>query len=227
MSTSLQQDKLPQAVLFDWDNTLVDTWPVIIKSMNRTLEHMGREPWTEEEGKARIDRSLRDSFPDFFGQRWQEAMQIYYDFFSESHLEMLSPLPSSLDVVRYLAQNGVWTAVVSNKTGRFLRAEAQHLGWDSHFQRLVGAGDAEFDKPDIAPVHMALEGAGFGPDSQVWFVGDKAIDLKCASLSGCSGILMQPDPPAAGDFSQWPPRAVFGGCCEFLSFLRTLPIPIS
>ena len=70
-----------QAVIFDWDNTLVDTWPVILKSMNKTREYMGKTPWTEEEGKARIDRSLRDSFPEFFGQRWQEAMHVYYDFF--------------------------------------------------------------------------------------------------------------------------------------------------
>ena len=65
--------------------------------------------------------------------------------------------------MHYLVQNRVWTAVVSNKTGRFLRAEAQHLGWGSLFQRLIGAGDAAFDKPDAAPVHMALEGSGLIP----------------------------------------------------------------
>ena len=227
MSVSLPQDRLPRAIIFDWDNTLVDTWPVILKSMNKTLEHMGEPPWSEEEGKARIDRSLRDSFPEFFGQRWQEAMHVYYDFFSQSHLEMLSPLPSSAELMHYLVQNGVWTAVVSNKTGRFLRAEAQHLGWEPLFQRLIGAGDAVSDKPDTAPVFMALEGSGLVPGSQVWFVGDKAIDLKCAASSGCSGVLMQSDPKMAGDFSQWPPHAIFSGCPEFLSFLRTLAIPTS
>ena len=30
-------DRLPRAAIFDWDNTLVDTWPVIHESMNATL----------------------------------------------------------------------------------------------------------------------------------------------------------------------------------------------
>ena len=34
--------RLPQAALFDWDNTLVDTWPVIHEAMNTTLSAMGR-----------------------------------------------------------------------------------------------------------------------------------------------------------------------------------------
>ena len=31
----------PKAVLFDWDNTLVDTWPCIGRATNITLETMG------------------------------------------------------------------------------------------------------------------------------------------------------------------------------------------
>ena len=47
---------LPRAILFDWDNTLVDTWPVIHDSMNVTLTHMGWEPWTMDETRARVRR---------------------------------------------------------------------------------------------------------------------------------------------------------------------------
>ena len=63
----------PQAILLDWDNTLVDTWPCIGKAANITLEAMGHDPWTEAEIRERIAGSLRDTFPRIYGERWEEA----------------------------------------------------------------------------------------------------------------------------------------------------------
>ena len=52
--------------------------------------------------------------------------------------------------------------VVSNKAGRFLRAEVAHLGWAAHFGAVIGAGDAAADKPDPAPILLALDRLGHG-----------------------------------------------------------------
>jgi len=92
--------------------------------------------------------------------------------------------------VRAASHAGIYLAVVSNKTGKYLRKEAAHLGWTEHFGRLIGAQDAERDKPAIDPVIMAMEPSGraLGPD--VWFVGDAAIDVECARVAGCSAILV-------------------------------------
>ena len=63
----------PRAILFDWDNTLVDSWPVIHQSLGATFDAMGHEPWSFEETKINVRLSLRDSFPKMFGDRWQDA----------------------------------------------------------------------------------------------------------------------------------------------------------
>ncbi|HLJ20402.1 MAG TPA: HAD hydrolase-like protein, partial [Stellaceae bacterium] len=60
----------PRAILFDWDNTLVDSWPVIHEALVVTFEGMGHVPWTLEETKQRVRHSLRDAFPRLFGDRW-------------------------------------------------------------------------------------------------------------------------------------------------------------
>ena len=59
--------RLPAAVLLDWDNTLVDSWPVIHEALCETFLALERQPWTLEETKQRVHHSLRDSFPDLFG----------------------------------------------------------------------------------------------------------------------------------------------------------------
>ena len=180
----------PRAILFDWDNTLVDTWPCIGRATNITLETMGQKPWTPDEIKARVAGSLRDTFPKIYGDRWEQAREVYYRAFEQVHLDMLTEFAGAGDFVRAAANAGLYVAVVSNKTGKYLRAEAAHLGWTGLFKRLVGSQDAQRDKPDIEPVLMALDAAGFGPDSSVWFVGDAAIDVICAHNAGCTSVLV-------------------------------------
>jgi phosphoglycolate phosphatase len=182
----------PRAILFDWDNTLVDNWLAIHDALNATLVAMGHVPWTVEETRDRLRKSLRDSFPEMFGARWEEARDIFYTRFEELHIERLRPLEGASAALERLAASGrFYLAVVSNKTGPYLRAEAAALGWDRHFGRLVGATDAAADKPASDPVHMALAGSGIAPGADVWFVGDGAIDVQCALAAGLVPVLLE------------------------------------
>ncbi len=179
----------PKAILFDWDNTLVDTWPTIGKALNITLTKMGHETWSESEIHARVAGSLRDTFPKIFGERWEEAREAYYQAFASVHLEMLRILPGAEEVLKRAAATGVYLGVVSNKTGKYLRAEADYLKWAPYFSKLVGAQDAVRDKPALDPVHMALENSGIVLGQYVWFVGDNDIDMECGHAAGCTTVL--------------------------------------
>ena len=105
---------------------------------------------------------------------------------------MSSPLQSESirAQVAELRERGFYLGVVSNKTGKFLRLEAERLGWHIYFRTLVGATDAARDKPAIEPVDMALAGSGIKRDANVWFVGDGAVDLECARNAGLTGFLV-------------------------------------
>ena len=188
----------PRAAIFDWDNTLIDSWAIIHDAMNATLPAMGHAPWTYQETRTRVRRSLREAFPDLFGERWEEAREIFYAKFRAIHLDGLRALPGAESLLAALAERRVWLGVVSNKQGDHLRLEASHLGWDRYFRRIVGATDAPRDKPAPDPVHMALEGSGVAAGAAVWFVGDTAIDMECARNSGCLPVLVRKLPPADG-----------------------------
>lgn len=181
--------KAPKAVIFDWDNTLVDTWPLIHKALQETFGKYGLTPWTFEETKARVAHSARDAFPKLFGEQWELAGQDYQAFYQRDHLTQLRTLPLSEEVLRFLKERGVYVAVVSNKKGHNLRKEVEHLGWGGYFDRLVGSNDAAKDKPHPDPVHLALEGSGLQGGDEVWFVGDTSIDLECARNTNCVPIL--------------------------------------
>jgi phosphoglycolate phosphatase len=181
---------LPQAVLFDWDNTLVDNWVSIQDALNATLTAMDHAPWSLAEVRARVRSSARETFPRLFGKRADEAMQIFYDRFTAVHLDTLETLPGAAELLDALETQGVFRSVVSNKHGAFLRLEAEQLGWDRRFAHLIGAGDAEEDKPSPAPIAMALKGSGITAGEAVWYVGDALIDIECARNAGCISVLV-------------------------------------
>lgn len=210
----------PKAVLFDWDNTLVDSWAIIHEAMNATLNHFGMESWTLEETRSRVRKSMRDRFPDLFGDDWPQAADIFYEHYRGIHISRLEPLPGSQDMLESLHEQGIFMAVVSNKTGDYLRLEAAHLGWDRYLKNLVGSKDAEQDKPAADPVHMALDGSGHQPAMDIWFVGDADIDLECAMETGCTPILVREKPPEPGEFDRHPPAKYLKNCMELKEFTK-------
>ena len=180
----------PRAVLFDWDNTLVDNWISIHDALNTTFAAMDHEPWSLTQVRARVRASARETFPHLFGERADEAMRIFYDRFEAAHLNTLTSLPGANELLDTLDAAGIYLGVVSNKHGEFLRREARQLGWQDRFTRLIGAGDASADKPSTAPIVLALEGSGFAPGASCWYVGDALIDIECAQNAGCVAVLV-------------------------------------
>ena len=166
---------------------------MIHAALTRTFEAMGHDPWTLAETKARVSKSLRDSFPGLFGARWEEAREIFYATFREIHLEGLGALPGAESLLERLHREAFPMAIVSNKTGSFLRTEVEHLGWRGYFSAVVGAGDAVRDKPDPAALSMALASLGQPLQETVWFIGDSRSDLELAQAARCTGILVHPE----------------------------------
>lgn len=209
----------PRAVLFDWDNTLVNTWPTIVECYRDTFLALGREPWTELEVRDRAHGSLRDLFPRLFGEQAGEAERVFYRTFHRIHLERLEPLPGADALLERCKLAGCYVAVVSNKVGNNLRAELAHLGWGRWIARAVGAKDAKRDKPAPDPVYLALDGTGIVPSHAVWMVGDTRADLQCAHAAGVLPVLFGESVNLADEQWAYPPGLKALNCNELAALL--------
>jgi phosphoglycolate phosphatase len=178
----------PTVLLYDWDNTLVDAWAGITVAMNAALAAFGMPPWSVEDTSRRARISMRESFPVLFGEDWRRARDVFFAVMQEQHLDHVRPM---LGAAEALQAGAPWPqGLVSNKSGRYLRAEVAHLGWSSFFGSVVGAGDARADKPHPAPLLMALHQLGAAPASSVWYIGDTAVDMQAARAAGITGVLV-------------------------------------
>jgi phosphoglycolate phosphatase len=217
--SSAERQARPRAILFDWDNTLVDTWPTIVECYHDTFTTLGVAPWTASEVQARAHGSLRDVFPGLFGERAGEAERVFYETFHRIHLERLQPLPGADDLLAHCHALGCYVAVVSNKVGDNLRTELAHLGWQRWISRAVGARDCLRDKPAPDPILRALDGTGIAPDETVWMVGDTPADLKCAHAAGCLPVLVGGPEALSELYLTHPPRLRARNCHELAALL--------
>lgn len=179
----------PAAIVFDWDNTLADGWLAIQAGLNAAFRHFALPEWSMEQVLANTRKSMRESFPALFGERWEEARELFMAAVRAEHLAVLRPLPGTaamLGVAATVAPLGV----VSNKQGPLLRAEVAHLGWGGFFRQTLGAGDAVRDKPDPTAIFTVLEACGVRPSPDAWYVGDTALDMQAARNAGLTAVLL-------------------------------------
>jgi len=200
----------PPAVIFDWDDTLIDNWESIHNALNITLTAMGHDPWPIERTRIQVRQSMRNSFPQMFGDQWEKAADIFYEHVEKNHLQTLKRLPHADNLLNSIADIGLPMGIVSNKTGYLLREEVAHLGWDRYFGKIVGAGDAKKDKPEPDPIYLCMEGSNISTGHQdwklVWFVGDAPSDLECAHKAGVTSVLMKEKPASAEEFGDLKPE---------------------
>lgn len=181
----------PKAIIFDWDNTLVNTWPAITIALNKARAAYGLETWDVEEARLKSARALRVSFPEWFGDNWEDARDIFYESYNEEHTKSLEAIPGADSLLTFLKEEGIPAVIVSTKKNTLLNAEVDHMGWRSYFGAVIGSMDAPQDKPHHAPVDVALSLAGIEfKRKSIWFVGDSHADVECALRANCRPIIV-------------------------------------
>ena len=177
----------PSAIIFDFDDTLVNAKPIITKALSTTFNDFN----IRKETLKNIDfnRSLRDYFHLIFPDNLNSARDTYIKYYTEFS-KNLEILPNAETVLKLLQKHNVFTALVSNKASERLNKEVTHkFAWNEYFSSIVGSGDASEDKPSAAPALLALQNSSLQDYTNVWFIGDSIVDLETAQNLGCKAVL--------------------------------------
>ena len=72
------------AILWDWDNTLVDTFDAILSAQNVMRRFYGLPDWTRDDAKYAMNLSWRNLMKNLIGEeKLAEARKIYLDAYIE------------------------------------------------------------------------------------------------------------------------------------------------
>lgn len=204
-------------ILWDWDNTLVDTFEAILSAQNDMRAAFGLAPWSIQEAKIAMNKSGRNLIADLVGEKHaQQAKKIYLEAYFQKATQ-ISLKAGALEILSLTQSNGYINILASNKTGYILRNEVSALNLDKFFTKMVGAEDCAYDKPSLEFTRFALSGF---PTEYIYAVGDGIADIQMAHhYPNGTGILIGTK-PTQQEFGSTKPDMAFSSLKDAMIFFK-------
>lgn len=169
-----------QAVLFDFDGTLGDSYPAITASVNHVRAVHNLPPLDEADVRCHVGHGapylLRHTVP----AGTDEANAAAYRAHHPSVLrEGTSLLPGAAELLRTLHGRGFHLGICSNKPVAFTRELLDYLDVQAYLDVVLGPEDVAHPKPAPDMLHAALARLDV-PASAALYVGDMTVDIQTA-----------------------------------------------
>ena len=183
--------RLPEAVVWDLDGTLIDSAPDLCLALNSVLAESGHETLEVEavrpmigngvaklveRGFAAVGRQLSDKELD----AKVRTFMAHYSANPTAHTRLY---PGVADTLQSLATAGVKQGLCTNKPEGVTRSILQALNIDQHFSAVVGGDTTDARKPDPTPLQFCIDTMGADIGGTV-MIGDSAVDAGSARAVG-------------------------------------------
>lgn len=211
-----------RAAMFDLDGTLIDGFPPIVEALNQTLKRYSLPQMESIEIQRRMGLPSGD-IPKLFGKDWPDARAYFLKVHDSIHLQTISPLPGSANLLAWLHKQGIPVAIVTNKAQERAEAQIQHLGWSDWIRAIFGAANGRPAKPNPALILDFLRELGVPPD-EAMMVGDGLVDMHAARAAGVYAVGIS-GPFGVEELRQAGADICFPGCDALHEWLRCPPLP--
>jgi phosphoglycolate phosphatase len=181
------------AIVFDFDGTLVDSAPGLAHALNRLLGELGCAPLDLAtvttmvgDGAAKlVERGLAHGGLATAHEHVERFLALY----GAAPAYRTAAVPGALGVLDELRAAGCRTAVCTNKPQAMTEAILAALSLADRFDAVVGGDTVLHKKPDPEHVLTCLERLAVPPDRAV-MVGDSCNDLLAARGAGVPVVLV-------------------------------------
>lgn len=182
------QMKGATAILFDWDGTLLDSFPAGYRASIAVLQHYGIE--------IDLTRFLETYSPNWYEsyeklgvprKEWDNADQMWRRTY---HQEPSDPFPFVVETLGKLRHAGLTLGVVTAGNRDRVRWELNRHRLEEFFEAVVCFEDTEEKKPHPAPLALALEQLDVAATATV-YVGDRPEDILMGQRVGAYTIAVE------------------------------------
>lgn len=221
----------PEAILFDFDGTLVDSAPDLAGAVNDLRIEHGLEPLPYESLRPFATYGARSLLkaglaltPD--DDEYEKNRQRFLAIYGERKLNNARLFGGVLELLIAIERRGLPWGIVTNKNSRLAEPMIDALLRDRAFMpQVVVCGDStRAPKPNPLPLTTAAEAINVLPN-RCWYVGDGESDVKASHAAQMSCVLATygyiPDIAQA---RAWGAHHEIDAPLELLRHLPTLPM---
>lgn len=174
-------------IIFDFDGTIADTAPLIVKTMLATMRELGLPMKDEATCRATIGLRLEE-IPSVLWPDNPSAATRYPAAYRRIFDKLKHPLdtqcfPGVTETLRRLHTDGYRMAIASSRSHRSLSEYVVLFGIADCFDMLIGGDDVAKGKPAPDPVLAILNTMGWS-GSETLTVGDAPVDILMGKSAG-------------------------------------------
>jgi pyrophosphatase PpaX len=180
-----------QAVIFDFDGTLIDTFPAIHAGFNAAIAPLFGRDFSRDEVIDRFgppdEGILAIQLKDHSNQVLQDAIEVYYAAYEKSH-DSMAPFEGIEALLQELRKLHLPLGVMTGKSRRAADITIAHFGWQDKFDVLVTGDEVPNFKPAPDGPLLAAKLLGIAPENCM-YVGDSPADLGAARSAHMMGVV--------------------------------------
>lgn len=187
-----------RVALFDFDGTLVNTTPLILRSFHATWQQVCGLACAEAEYIATFGLPLATAFEQMTEQfaaagriprpaqaasLVEELITVYRSFNERWHDDMIEPFDGIAETLPKLRAHGWQLGVVTSKKRVGLERGLRIFQMTDWFDVTICAEDSTIHKPQPEPLLLAMQKLGARPSETV-YIGDSTHDLVAGRAAG-------------------------------------------
>lgn len=184
--TSMKKIK---AVIFDLDGTLLNTINDIASSANQALALLNLKTYPIELYKVMVGDGVKQLIERLLVR--QNASLDHYFALEKNYLEIYAknasnetaPYPGIHELLRFLNENQISSAVLSNKPHPDTVKVIHHYFPEHPFTKVYGKMEGYLPKPDPKKLNELVAELGVQKD-EILYVGDTSTDMQTAKNGG-------------------------------------------
>lgn len=185
-----RSDRVPRAVVFDLDGTLLDSLPLVLAAIQHAVEPFGGS------------RPTRDIFATLGGPPEKFMANLVSDLshvpaalarmerFHAENTQLIQPFTGAAALLDALRAQGVQTAVWTGRDRRSTEVLLAQHGLAGHFSAVVCGDDFPTHKPDPEGLREILRRLDVAPEEAL-FLGDADVDVLGGVACGVDTILIR------------------------------------
>jgi phosphoglycolate phosphatase-like HAD superfamily hydrolase len=190
-------------LLWDFDGTLFDTYPPLVRAVEHALGDAGVSEARDEIGRL-LSITLADCVATLAERHGLDAAELdarITDYYRQATVQEMPPFPGAIQVCERLIQAGGANYLFTHRTRRSLLRLLDGHGMAGLFADCLTVEDGYPRKPDPAGFIALLEKHAL-PRDEVLAVGDRDLDILAGQGAGVRTCLFnaQPSPEVRPDF---------------------------
>lgn len=172
-----------QHIVFDIDNTLLDSETALLTTWQQTLQHIVGKSYTIDQLRPILGMTGAIAITTYGITDLPTGYKVWGEYYMTNH-KSVDFFPGVIEMLQKLKESGLKLGVITSRKRSEYDAEPLMKELKPYIDTIICSDNTPRPKPDGAPIESYCRVAKTTP-SEMIYIGDTFNDFMCARNGGC------------------------------------------